>query len=556
MLKKLASLEDNFTITKAAVIVGLLTLLTKFLAIYRERLFGATFGQDRILDTYFSAFRVPDFITNVFILSTLSVAFLPIFTELLTKDRQRALQVANTVLNWICLIIGALCLVLLAVSTPLTKILVPGFSPEYFQNTLNLTRLFLISPLIFAVSTVMGGYLNSHKKFLITSLAPILYNLGIISGVIFLYPRFGIQGLGYGVICGAAAQLLIQIWYSLRNGYAWRLNFKITGDVKKIISLYLPRLLAFDLSNITLLLGTILGSYLVEGSIASLNQAYNLQAVPVGVFAFALALAAFTPLSEYYAVGNEKKFALTLLKVLRQIMFFMVPMTVLMLLYRAYIVRLVLGFGKFSWDDTVRTLTVLGIFSFSLLTQSLTTILSRAFFARQNTKIPVAINVLCLGVNLVAGMFLAEWPGRDGQPLGIYGLAAAFVLASSVNALLLFAVMRKTLAKVLQSALPGLLIRFEKELWVTLLKIILASVAMGLICYLLIYLLGNSNLIKTNTVIGIFLQSGISGAAGIITFLATGHYLRLEETKIAVDFLRKFLYTFNSNKTSVEEAKR
>lgn len=531
MFNKLKTLEDKFTVTKAAVIVGVFSLLAKFLAIYRERLFGETFGQDRILDTYFSAFRVPDFITNLLVLSTLSVAFLPVFAGLLTYDKKKAVKTANAVLNLASLGVGAVSLLLLVFSRQLTKILIPGFSQDYFEITLKLTRLFLLSPVIFAASTVFGGYLNANKKFLIASFAPLLYNLGIILGVIFLYPKFGIMGLGYGVIIGALAQLAVQISAAASGGFRWMplLGLKDEATIK-IAKLYLPRILAFDLSNVTLLLGSVLGSFLAEGSITALNQAYNLEAVPVGIFAYSLALAMFPPLSEYYALGDEKKFLQTLLKILRQLLFFMVPITVLMLLYRAYIVRLILGFGKFDWKDTVTTFTILGIFSLSLLTQSLTTVLSRAFFARQNTKIPVIVNIISIIFNLIFGAIL-------GKTYGIYGLAAAFSISSVINACLLFIIMRRRLGR--KNTSPVWLKNFDSELFSSLLKIVFSSLFMGITCYIFIYAL--EPFFNTKTAFGILAQSSASGALGVAVYLACGHALDLQESKLALDFLKKFL---------------
>lgn len=536
-LNKLWNIEDNFTITKAAIIVGFFTLVTKFLAIYRERLFGETFGQDRILDTYFSAFRIPDFLTNLLILSTLSVVFLPVFSGLLATDKKRAMAVVNIVLNWTVIGVGFISLVLFLFSRPLVHILVPGFSAEYFNTTLRLTRLFLISPVIFAASTVFGGFLNANKKFLAASFAPILYNLGIIFGVIFLYPKYGIMGLGYGVIFGALTQLFIQLLFAKRGGYIWLPALNIRNEnVQKIIRLYLPRILSFDLSNVTLLLGTILGSFLLEGSIAALNQAYNLEAVPVGIFAYSLALAVFPPLSEFYATHNEEMFVSTLQKVLRQLFFFMIPITVLMLLYRAFIVRLILGFGKFDWNDTITTFSILGIFSFSLLTQSLTTVLSRAFFARQNTKTPVFINLTCIILNLVFGVLL-------GRVFGIYGLAAAFSLSSIINALLLFMNLRGDLEKNNRQA-DSLLTNFDAQLWNSLIRVLFASFLMGLTSYFLIYAV--EPFVNTKTVVGILTQVAASGSMGFLVYIIAGHFLRLQESQIIMDFLEKFLYSFKN----------
>ncbi len=535
---KLTNLEKDFTLSKAAFIIAGFTLLTKFFAFYRLRVFGATFGQDKILDTYYSAFRIPDIITNLFVLSTLSIAFLPIFTEQLTKSKEKAFEMANTVLNASVLTIGFLCLVLLIFSEPLTKWLVPGFSPEYFTQTLNLSRLMLIPPVLFAISTVLGGTLNSQKQFFITSFAPILYTLGVISGAKFFYPSYGIIGLGYGVILGAVAQVTIQLITAIRFGFSFKpkINLK-TEAIKKFFRLYLPRILAFDLIQVTLLLGTIIGSKLAEGSITALNQAYDLQSVPIGIFAYSIALASFPVFSELYALKKEKEFLEMLLKTIRQVLFFIIPLSILMLLFRAYGVRLVLGFGKFSWEDTITTFTILGVFSFSLWSQSLTTLLSRAFFARQNTRTPVFINILSIVLNIcLTFWFTKMW--------GIYGLTSAFCIASTFNALLLFTILRRTSGRALASSNPSLTTNFDKNLVSSLLKITCASLVMGVVGYACIYLI--EPLVDTRTVLGILIQAGVSGSTAVGVYIVVGKLLKLQESEMALDFVKKFLYSIKN----------
>lgn len=526
-MSRLKNLEGTFSVSKAALIVGFFTLFGKFVALARENIFATVFGQNRILDTYYAAFRIPDFITNLFILSTLSVAFLPIFTGILTRDKNQANEFANNVLNVLILGIGGLSLLLLAFSAPLVHWLAPGFYGEQYATALQLTRLILLSPIIHALSTLFGGILNAKKKFFITSIAPIFYNFGIIGGVLFLYPRFGIMGVGYGVIAGALIQAIIQIVASVKLGFSWRpiLNPK-QSSMRELARLYAPRIFAFDLSNVTLILGTIIGSRLVEGSISALNQAFNLQSVPVGVFAYALAITAFPVLSEFFALKDEVNYIKMLGQTLRQLLFFIIPTSVLLLLLRAYVVRLILGRGNFTWEDTIMTFSILGIFSFSLFSQSLTTVLSRAFYARLNTKTPVAINIFSIIMNIALTYAF-------GYHFGIQGITAAFVIASIINALLLFLVLRNELHKA-NSSQTAL---FDSELLSSTAKIILSSIFMGLIVYGFIYLVGP--LVNTRTTFGILLQSGAATVAGVAVYLLMGKILKLPEAERILLILRK-----------------
>lgn len=508
MIKRILNFEKTFSIAKAASIVGFFTLLTKIIAIYRERLFSSTFGQGPVLDSYFSAFRIPDFITNLFVLSTLSVAFLPIYTNISQKNEEEGNKLVNTILVFGSISIGLLCLLLFVFSSPLTHFLVPGFSTEQFLQTLHLTRLFLISPIIFTISTVLSGVLNAKKKFIITSFAPILYNGGIILGVVYFYPRFGIMGLGYGVITGAIFQLLIQILATAREGFSFFSKIDIHNPaVIKIFKLYIPRIFAFDLSNITLLLGTMLGSIAVSGSITALNQAYNLQSVPVGIFGYSIAVAAFPALSEHYSNENHVSFQNTLYSALTKTLLFIIPISILTLIYRAYVVRIILGSGAFTWEDTIRTFGLLGIFSFSFFSQCLTTLLSRAFFARQNTRTPVIVNIISIGINVVCGIIL-------GKLYGVTGLTIAFVIASVCNGLTLFILLRKNMRE--HSGLKEESENFDKKLYTYSLKCLFASALCGVVSYGGIKIF--APYVNTQTTFGILIQCGLSLSLGFLIY--------------------------------------
>lgn len=508
MIKKLFTFEDSFSITKAAGIVGFFTLVTKFVAIYRERLFSSTFGQGPLLDSYFSAFRIPDFVTNLLVLSTLSVAFLPVYSKLTAKNAEEANVMTHTVITTATFIIGGICLVLLLLSSPLMHLLVPGFSGQQFSETLSLTRLFLISPVLFTLSTVFGGVLNANKKFLVTSLAPILYNAGIILGVLYFYPRFGIMGLGYGVIVGALLQLAIQVFFVYKQGARFLPNLNIQSEaIKNLWRLYVPRIFAFDLSNITLLLGTVIGSVAASGSITALNQAFNLQSVPVGIFGYSIAVAAFPALSERFAAEDYEGFRRTLYNSITKTLLFIIPISILTLIFRAYVVRIILGAGAFTWEDTIRTFQLLGVFSFSFFSQCLTTLLSRAFFARHNTKIPVLVNIGALALNTILAFLL-------GRTMGVLGLTIAFVAASITNGALLFILLRRDMREHDTEKQETLF--FDKSLSEFVTKCILASALFGLVSYA--GLKAFAPLVNTETAIGIIIQCALSLAAGALVY--------------------------------------
>lgn len=533
MIGTIRRLESRFSVSKAALTVGVMTLLTKLVALVRDALLASRIGPGPELDAYYAAFRLPDFIFNIFVLGTLSVAFIPVFTHQLTKNRAQAERLAASVLSIAGAVMLLGCASLFLAVEPLTRAVAPGFTGPQFDLTVRLTKVFLLSPIIFTISSVYSAVLNSHKRFFVVSLAPLLYNVGIILGVVFGYSRFGILGVGGGVILGALLYLTALIPEAARAGFSYRptLNLKDPA-LAQIGRLFWPRLFALDSSQVSLLIATVVGSSLSEGTISVYNFANNLQAVPLGLFAFSFAVAAFPALSETRARGDSRGFVLLLSKTLGQILFFIIPSAVLLLVLRAYAVRIPLGYGKFGWDDTISTFTTLGVFAFGLLGQAAVPILARAFYARHDTKTPVIVSLSATATNAAA----AYW---FGHRYGSAGLAAAFVLANTLNAVFLFVLLRSRLVgEGLQHETRELL---DRPLISGALKVLTASAALGLVTYAAVYLV--EPFVNTRTVLGIVAQAGVAAALGVIVFAYVAKRLGIVQVTVTVEYLRKVWYT-------------
>jgi putative peptidoglycan lipid II flippase len=526
MFNKLKNLEQNFSVSKAAIIVGFFTLLSKLVGLVRDPLLAGKIGVGDTLDVYYAAFRIPDFVFNLLILGTLSVALIPVFTEWLIKDKNKANRISGSVLNLSVSGMAIVCLILLIFSAPLTKALVPGFSGEKLTRTIQLMRLFLLSPIIFTASNVFTSYLTASKKFLVLSIAPIMYNLGIIFGLFFFYPRFGLLGLGFGVILGALCHMLVQIPEAVRFGWRWRAVIDWhEPSLKKIAKLFVPRIIGMDISQISLIVGTTVGSILAAGSVTIFNLANNLQAAPLGVFALSISAASFPLLSEHYAKGDNKAFVKTLADNVMMVLFFIIPIMILMLIFRAYIVRIIYGHGKFNWSDTILMFTTFGILTFSLVGQSLSPLFSRSFYSRQNTIIPVMVNVCSIIVDIILAYVL-------GKHFGLVGIASGFVIACTLDALLMFIFLRRFLQKSNISLLD-----FDSEVGRFLIKILFSTVIMGLVGYGAIYLF--APLVNTRTTLGIALQSGLAVTLALLAFLAVSYKIGIQQTRRILGIVRR-----------------
>lgn len=525
--------NQSKTITSAAVILGLATLASRILGLIRERLFAHFFGAGDIIDMYVAAFRIPDLVFVLLVTGALSAGFIPVFTGYVTRRRENeAWQVANDVLNVMLVSVIGLCLILFFLAPILVPLIVPGFDKAKTEITVNLSRILFLSPILLGISSLFSGILNSFKRFFVVSLAPILYNIGIIIGILFFVRPWGVYGLVLGVILGTFLHLLIQVPSVIYSGfrYQWIFNLKQKG-FRRILKMMPPRTMALFIAQINLLIITIIASTLPKGSLAVFNYANNLASFPIAIFGLSFAVAAFPTLAGYISQGKKKKFIHSFAFTLRQILFFIIPASVLMLVLRAQIVRVILGTGMFDWQATKLTLRCLGFFSFSLFAQAAVLLLDRAFYALQNTKIPLLAGLISAIVNIAASLILSRF-------MGIAGLALAFSIASFVNALLLYLALQIKIGNL-----------GDFQIFVSILKIGLSSVIAGLITYGTLYLI--EPFVNTRTGIGILTQGLIAGLIGIAVYFVLVSLIKCREMAAFGNLLKTQLVRMKKPPTEI-----
>jgi len=346
-LKKLLNGKST-TIISAAVIVAAASFASRLLGVVRDRILAGEFGAGNELDIYYAAFRLPDLVYSLIVAGALSAGFIPIFSELIfsKKDIKHAWHVANGVLNILIISLAIICFALAVLAPVLVPVITPGFSGEKLELTVLLSRIMFISPFFLGISALFGGILQTHKRFILYSLAPIFYNLGIIFGALFLVHWFGLIGLAIGVILGAFLHMVIQIPGAVVLG--WRYHPILPWKdryIKKIGKMMVPRIMSLAVNNINLIFITAIASTLAAGSIAVFNLANNLQYFPIGIIGFSFAIAAFPTISEFAANESWDKFKKAFSNTVRDILFFIIPASIIFLLLRAQIVRVILGYG-------------------------------------------------------------------------------------------------------------------------------------------------------------------------------------------------------------------
>jgi len=535
MIKRFFS-SSLTSITGAALVLGAASFFSRLIGLLRDRLFAHMFGTGDTLDIYYSAFRIPDLIYQLLVAGALTAGFIPVFLEIYVKNKKKAFELSSVVLTTLFIVLGVISLLALIFSKQLVDFMVPGFDLEKKKATLELTRILFLSPLILSISGVFSGILQSIKSFIVYSLTPIMYNLGIILGVILFYPHFGIKGLGFGVILGAILHLAIQIPTAISAGFRpkFKLDFK-NKYLKEIAVMMIPRTLALGTTQLNLLVMTIIASTLSAGSITVFQFASNLQYFPIGLIGISFALAAFPTFSELIAKKKFKKMSEYLISSSRQILFFIVPITVIFLLLRAQIVRLALGSGAFDWTATTVTADTLAFFSISLFAQCLIPLFTRAFYALKDTWTPFYIAFVSALINIIGSLVLKE-------NYGIAGLSLAFSLSMIVQFILLILYIKGDLRKHL---------RLDRILFL-LNKIVPAGIFMAIIIQLLKYPL--ANIVNMETFVGVFLQTLITSVAGFLSYFLICGILGVPEMQQFKKAMSKRFLNFKKVQGEVHDA--
>ncbi len=497
-----------------ALILGISSFISRFLGLIRDRLFAEQFGAGIQLDAYYAAFRIPDFIFNLLILGALSSAFIPVFVDYITKNKKKdAWHLANSLLNIILGITILICIVIFIFAPRLMFLIAPGFSGPEKELTAQLTRIMLLSPIFFGLSNVAGAILNSFRRFFFYALAPIMYNVGIIFGALFLVKPYGVKGLAIGVVIGAFLHFIVQLPSVIKLGYRYRLVFDYAhSGVKRVVRLMIPAAIGLGMTQVNLWVITVIASLISVGSITIFNFANNLQHFPIGIFGISMALAAFPRLAEAASQKKSKLFKNTFSSTFSKILFFVIPTSVFMLLLRAQIVRLVLGAGKFSWEDTYLTAQSLGLFTLSLFAQALIPLLVRSFYSLQDTKTPVIISVISMIINIAGGLILS-------QSMGVLGLALAFSIAALINMMLLTIVLRVRIGDL-----------NDNEIVKSMVGVVLLALVAGAVCYGLLYLL--SWCVNMESFVGLLLQAAGAFVGGTLVYLGLAWLFKFKELQI------------------------
>lgn len=461
------SAPENDRVTKAAGVVGSATFLSRIFGFVRDAVIAWFFGAGLSSDAFFVAFRIPNLLRRLFAEGSLTIAFIPVFTEYLTRrGRDEAFDLARSAIRMLSVIMAITAVAGVLLAPLIIRIIAPGFtdSPDKFSMTVFLTR--LMFPYIFFICLVAlcMGILNVLGHFAAPALAPVFLNLSIIGAVFLISPRLDepVVGLAYGVLIGGVLQLALQAPFLLKKGfYFWQKAAFFHPGLKKIGLLMLPTVFGAAVYQINILVGTLLASLLPEGSVSYLYYADRLVQFPLGIFAIATATAVLPSLSRQAAAKDYEAVRDTFSYAMKLVFFITVPSMAGLIVLREPIVALLFKRGAFDAETTHLTAVALLYYGLGLWAFSAVRIVVSTFYALQDTKTPVRTAAVSVGANIVFGVALMG-------PLGHGGLALATSLASVLNLVLLVLALRKRLG-----------ILGYRSMFESILKTTLCSVAMG-----------------------------------------------------------------------------
>lgn len=517
---------------EAAILLAGTAFLSQILGLLRDRLLAHNLGASSSLDTYYAAFRVPDFLyasVASFVAVTVLIPFLLVHVAH-EHDKAKARHFINSVFTVFIFSMLVICAFAFILLPYLAQYIVPGFTADARAEFVTLSRILLLSPLLLGISNLFGAVTQSLRRFFVFALGPVLYNIGIIFGIVFIMPIFGISGIAVGVIIGAILHLLVQIPVLESE----RLVPKITTHIDKkiirsVIKLSIPRTIALSATHLATMVLIALASRIEVGSIAILILGMNLQSIPLSIIGMSYSVAAFPTLAKLWTGGNHEAFLEQIVTASRHIIFWSIPAIVLFVVLRAQIVRTILGSGAFDWTATRLTAATLALFAISIVAQNLVLLYTRSFYAMGKTRVPLIANVSGAILIVASSVMLLYYfsnnptfrfffetllrvPDINGTSMLMLPLGYSIGMIANVF-FLLYA---------LEKQFP----KFKTKIKKAFLHSFTASVGMGFVSYHSLQVF--AKVFDQNAFTGIFLQGFISGIIGIFSAI---FLLRLMENR-------------------------
>ncbi len=509
------------TILSAALVITIANVLSSLSGLIRERLLIQSYfyneASQQAYEAFQVAFQIPDMLFQLIVLGAVSAAFIPVFTSLRKKDEQEALKATNNFMNILLLLFVIISAVAFIFAKDLTNWRTgAAFSAAQIEIAAKLTKIMLLAQILFAVSNFLTGLLQSYQRFIMPSIAPVLYNLGIVLGVFLFAPWLGIYAAGVGVVLGALLHLLIQLPLAYKLGFRFRfvLDFK-HPSVKQFFSLAPLRILTLSVSELQNLALGFFATSVGDLSFVAMKLGLRLMALPIRIFGVPISQASLPFLSEESGELDRESFRRLIIQSLNQISFLSMPASILLLILKLPIVRLVFGTDNFPWKTTVLTSRIVALLALSICLQAISQLLLRAFHALKDTTTPFFVALLSMLVYL-----LVAWLGVFQLSAGVLSLAWATV-ASALLEVIVFAFL-------LDWKISNLFLR--KDLLKAQFKMLVASFLMAVFIYLP-FKIFDELVFDTSKTIELIGLTVCTGTIGMLVYLYFAVLLDIKELK-------------------------
>jgi len=519
IFKKLGS---NTSVGYSAAILSGSFFASAILGLLRDRLLAANFGlTSGTLDAYWAAFSIPDMLYFFLVTGALSVSFIPVFVDRMqSNNKKSAWELSSSVINLMALVTLASSILIFIFAGPLISLIAPGFEGERHDLAVALMRIVAVNPFVFSISTVLGAMQQASNRFFFFAVSPIVYNLGIIIGIIGLAPRLGIVGVALGVALGSVLQLIMHLigMFGLGFDYQPRIYWKNKG-FRNVFSLLLPRSLDQGIDAVNSMVERFIASFLGFGAIATYQYALNLHNQPIILIGVAISTAAFPSITKRAAGNRVDLFKQEVKDVLGVILWFALPAAAIAFLLRGYLVRLYIGQGNEMVADA------LAWFTLAIIFRALFHTLTRAYYAQRDTKTPLMISIVAIGLNIALAFMFVDWFENS-----ISGLAAAQSVVAVIEVSLLIYILHRRLKGVI-----------TWKLIYAGFRILLATAAMSITTYIMVRYIFPLQALD----VGFFTLApkflAILAVSGVVYILA-GYILKLKEPTMVINSLKKWLF--------------
>ncbi len=532
-----AKANQKISLRMAATLLASSTLVSSLLGLYRDRILNSLYlpGPNNVgypvgIDAYTAAFTIPDFMFFILVSGALSVTFIPVFNQrLITGNKKSAWELSTSLVNLMALSTLVTSVLIIIFADILVTLVSPGLSESGHGLAVSMMRVIAVNPFLFAIATVIASMQQAVGRFAFFTMAPMIYNIGIIIGALFFTNGLtifgwqiidgGIMGVALGVVFGSILQLLVSSLGLIGLGFDYR--FKIywrNKGFRRVLQLLPPRSLDQGIDYVNGLVEMNLASRMANGTMRIYQQASTLSMMPINLIGVAISTAAFPKMTERLSQGRPDLFRQELQSVLRIIIWLSLPVAMITFATRGYVV----SFIKNGGEQTIANL--LGILVVVILFRSIYYIAARSFYAQQDTKTPLYISIIAIGLNIV----LAIWFTMS-LDFGVYGLALAQSIVAVVEIVMLFAVMSRRI--------EGL---FDRMFWQAVGRMTVATLFTGLVSYALVKLFPFQS--TDNSVLQTLPKFGLITFLSLVAYTLFSRLLGLSEAVPVMRTVNRLLF--------------